>query len=198
MHDNGKYRYRRHGAYTSKKGTLETVYREHVPHFQKKQYNNVNGDIERWFGKLESETRSNIFFQFLLTHTLEVFENIEKERNTFNADWSEWFIEVHQFRIKATDKHIGLPTPEGIHTDGVSYIYILAIKRENIAGGESSIYTNDKELILRDTLCAGDSVYLDDNKVMHGVSAISSISGNNDAFRDILVITLFKRNTIDS
>ncbi len=193
MHDNGKYRFRTHGVFTAQKNTLKLNYKEKIPHFQKKQYNNVNGDIERWFKKIEPNILKNNFFNYLIVNSLEHFEKFEKIKEIFDNSWNEWFIEIHQFRILASKDLKGLPTPEGIHTDGVSYIFILAINRENISGGESEIYTKDKNKIATTILNKGDCIYLDDTSIMHSVTSISSQNNSAEAFRDTLVITFFKR-----
>jgi len=69
----------------------------------------------------------------------------------------------------------------------------LAINRENISGGESEIYTKNKTKIATTVLNKGDYIYLDDTNIMHGVTSISPQNNSEEAFRDILVITFFKR-----
>ena len=192
MHDNGKYRYRKHAVFVSKRNTFEVERKENIPHFQKKQYNSVNGDVKRWFGKIDRKTIYNNFFSFLLTHSLNSFEEIEKEKP--DSNWDEWFIEAHQFRIIASRNKGGLPTPEGVHKDGVSYVFIFSVRREKIIGGVSSIYSNDKKLMSSSTLMEGDCIYLDDKKVMHGVSEISVEKDYEEGYRDVLVITFRKQN----
>jgi hypothetical protein len=34
-------------------------------------------------------------------------------------------IELHQFRIETTPDHIGRPTPEGLHRDGVDWVFVM-------------------------------------------------------------------------
>ncbi|MFX8219121.1 2OG-Fe dioxygenase family protein, partial [Acinetobacter baumannii] len=55
-------------------------------------------------------------------------------------DVRAWQVEVHQFRIEATPGHAGEPTPEGRHRDGVDYVLVLLIRRDNIASGTTGIY----------------------------------------------------------
>ena len=49
-----------------------------------------------------------------------------------------WLIEAHQFRI-ITGRDPGKPTPEGLHRDGVDYVFISLIERHNISGGVTRV-----------------------------------------------------------
>ncbi|MCQ9327474.1 2OG-Fe dioxygenase family protein [Neisseria dentiae] len=65
------------------------------------------------------------------------------------------------------------------------------VKRNNVQGGETTIYDLDKQPLaqftLMDTL---DIAIVDDTKVFHGVSPVYKHSTIEDeAYRDILVIT---------
>ena len=51
-----------------------------------------------------------------------------------------WHVELHQFRIEARPGEAGRPTPEGMHRDGVDWVLVLMVRRENIASGETTIY----------------------------------------------------------
>src|SRR3546814_11057592 len=57
-----------------------------------------------------------------------------------------WHVEVHQFRIEAALAEAGQPTPEGVHRDGVDYVMVLLVRRENIASGTTTIHKPQGEL----------------------------------------------------
>ncbi len=87
----------------------------------------------------------------------------------------------------------GLPTPEGIHRDGVDWAFVMLIKRDNAASGVTTIHDQSKVQIGSFTLINPfDAVFLDDRRVYHGVTAITPIDANHPARRDVLVIT-FRR-----
>ena len=47
MADGGRYRRRRFAAFDAVSGTVTR--KPHQPHYQSRDYNPLNGDIERWF-----------------------------------------------------------------------------------------------------------------------------------------------------
>jgi len=102
-------------------------------------------------------------------------------------------IEAHQFRIMTNAQDFGFPTPEGIHRDGVTYVFIMLISRKNIIGGESHLYDDQKQhffsYFLENPL---DCTFLDDEKLMHSVSAIQPSKDAQEGYRDTLVITFTK------
>lgn len=192
MKDGGVYRYRRHAVFTCPKYTKNIVQLKNVPHYQSSQYNNLNGDIERWYKQIENDIIGSRVFGIFIEHAMKVFNLCEI--NYLLDDWSSWYIEAHQFRIIANGKMEGKPTPEGIHRDGVSYIFMLPICKRNVTGGISTIYSNDLVPLKSTEMSIGDIAYVDDSKVYHGVSEISPINDNQDAIRDMLVITFKKTN----
>ncbi|WP_137297128.1 2OG-Fe dioxygenase family protein [Psychromonas sp. SP041] len=193
MSDNGTYRLRRHSVFTAIKFTQNFIVKPNTPHFQAVNYNTLNGGFERWYEPVMTSVINGNAFNSILHHALVTFNEIERLKEDSSDEWNEWFIEAHQFRIIASDDDIGLPTPEGIHKDGVSYVFMKQIKRENIAGGESTIYTNSKKPIKSRLLLENDIVYIDDTKVMHSVSEISQHDRITESFRDMLVLTFKKK-----
>ena len=104
-----------------------------------------------------------------------------------------WHVEVHQFRIEARPGEAGRPTPEGMHRDGVDWVLVLMVRRENIASGETTIYDLVKRPLGSFTLTAPlDSALVDDSRVYHGVTAVTAIDPRLPAYRDVLVVT-FRR-----
>ena len=69
----------------------------------------------------------------------------------------------------------GRPTPEGLHRDGVDYVLVLLIDRENIESGTTTIHDRDGGLLGSFTLThALDAALVDDARVFHGVTAVSA------------------------
>lgn len=192
MSDRGTYRYRRHAVFTCKKYTKDIIQLHNVPHYQSSQYNALNGDIERWYKPIENKIVGSSTFGLLIEHAMKIFNLCEI--NHLLDNWLSWYIEVHQFRIIANDNMDGKPTPEGIHKDGVSYIFMLPICKKNIAGGISTIYNNNLTPLSSIDISVGDLAYIDDSKVYHGVSEIKPINKDEESIRDMLVITFKKVN----
>ena len=101
-----------------------------------------------------------------------------------------WHVEMHQFRIEADSGQSGLPTPEGAHRDGVDWVCVLLVNRRNVSRGVTQIFDPGGrslgEFTLTDPL---DTVFLDDRRVLHGVTPITPIDPEGKAFRDVLVLT---------
>ena len=99
-------------------------------------------------------------------------------------------VEAHQFRIEARPGQAGQPTPEGMHQDGVDWVLVLMIGRENIASGTTSIHGLDRTLLGSFTLEAPmDAALLDDHRVFHGVTPVQPLDDARPAHRDVLVLT---------
>lgn len=101
-----------------------------------------------------------------------------------------WHTEVHQFRIEALENNPGQPTPEGLHRDGVDWVMVIMVRRENVMSGETSIHD------LQRTLLGGfmldqplDTAVVNDNRVYHGVTAVRPLDPTRPAYRDVLVVT---------
>ena len=87
----------------------------------------------------------------------------------------------------------GNPTPEGVHRDGVDFVIVVIIKRVNIESGATTIYNLDNQLVGEFTLLnAFDMAIVNDHQVYHGVTPITQLEPEQEAYRDVLVIT-FKR-----
>src|SRR5262249_44137768 len=101
-----------------------------------------------------------------------------------------WHIEVHQFRIEARADEEGQPTPEGVHRDGVDFVLVLLVSRENIASGTTTVYAIDGRPLGRFTLPTPfDAVLVDDARVCHGVTPVRALDPARAAHRDVLVAT---------
>jgi hypothetical protein len=187
MGDNGKYRLRRYSQfnYNQAQGDLELL--PHEPYSQPSYINPLNGDIKRYFEPLEDYVVRNEFFNGLLKWAANLFDTIEGQP-------TQWNIRIHPYRILANTEEQGQPTPEGVHRDGVTYIFMMMIERRNISGGETSLYDANRnklgDVTLQNPL---DIILADDEKSMHGVTAIQAVDPTQPAYRDVLVVAYTKQ-----
>ncbi|MDH2535053.1 2OG-Fe dioxygenase family protein [Acinetobacter baumannii] len=186
MSDKGKYRTRKHASFTIHNTDKIILKNKYIPHFQTIEYNPLNGGIARHFTEIDKKTIENPIFKNLMQFAYFTFSEIKMEN---------WFIEAHQFRIRAKPNDTGKPTPEGIHRDGVDFVLMALINRENIQGGMTKIYDLNKklksEILLENFL---DIALVDDHQVYHSVTKIQvdDIQKNSIGLRDVLVITFKK------
>jgi hypothetical protein len=184
MADGGRYRRRRHTCFTV---TSDGVVREpHQPHYQSRDYNTLNGGIERWFAPVLSDVAAHPGLVRLMTRFGDVFTTAEG----IAVASARWFVEVHQFRIEARPDAAGLPTPEGMHRDGVDWVAVTLVRRENVVGGVTSVADAEGRPLGSFTLDAPlDTVLLDDHRVWHGVTPLVPLDPSAPAYRDVLVLT---------
>jgi hypothetical protein len=186
MADGGRYRRRRHAVFAAApNGTIER--QVHQPHYQALDYNPLNGGVERWFEPVESDVGGGPSLGTVLACARELFEKL-------SSAGASWRIEVHQFRIEASREEVGRPTPEGLHRDGVDYVLVLLVDRQNIARGMTTIHALDGRALGHFTLTNPfDAALVDDSRVAHGVTAVRPIDPALPAHRDVLVVT-FRRS----
>jgi hypothetical protein len=181
MADGGRYRRRRH-ARASASGTDPIHRLPHGPHYQGLDYNHLNGGVERWFEPVTEAAWRTHSLDTILRFCRALFEAVSAHRR--------WLIELHQFRIEASQDISGQPTPEGVHRDGVDYVLVLMIKRENIASGVTTIAGPDATPLGTFTLSTPlDAAFIDDHRVHHGVTPVVAVDPAKPAFRDVLVVT---------
>lgn len=191
LKDGGRYRSRRHGSFIVDGEHCEAV----APraHFQSTHYNALHGGMERWFAPIEPQTAAWPGWSRLLVGLGALFSQVRPSR--------PWFVEAHQFRIDASEG-IGRPTPEGAHRDGVDFVALILIARNQVRGGETRVFAAHRPDGLRFTLSEPFSIMLlDDERVIHESTPIQPIdpihaeSGPEAAssgYRDTLVLT-FRR-----
>jgi hypothetical protein len=181
MADGGRYRRRRHAVYDAT--AVEGVRRAaHQAHYQALDYNPLNGGIARWFEPIATDVGEGATLRTILAFCLSCFDSA--------APAHAWRVEVHQFRIEARVGEAGLPTPEGLHRDGVDYVLVLLVQRRNIARGTTSIHGPGGQTLGAFTLTEPlDAALLDDRRVSHGVTSVRPIDPALPAFRDVLVVT---------
>jgi len=186
MGDGGRYRRRRHAVFAAQRGG-EPVRQPHQPHWQARDYNPLNGGIERWFEPVEDAIATGHSLATILRFGRGLFDALAPQA-------TDWKIEVHQFRIEAAKDSPGKPTPEGMHRDGVDFVLVLMIDRHNIAQGETSIHSLDGQHLGSFTLAKPfDAAIVEDTRVFHGVTAVEPIDPSRPAARDVLVVTFRNR-----
>jgi hypothetical protein len=185
MADGGRYRRRRHAVFAAAPGA--PISRQpHQPHYQSVAYNPLHGGIERWFEPLPDAIAGGDSVGTILDFCRGLFERLEGARRA-------WHIELHQFRIEARAGEAGKPTPEGLHRDGVDYVLVLLIRRQNIKSGTTTIHDLERRLLGSFTLTRPfDAALVHDARVFHGVTPVEPVEPDEPAFRDVLVVT-FRR-----
>lgn len=182
MADGGRYRRRRHATLSVAPFAACAKLEAHEPHYQSRDYNNLNGGIARYFEPIRGDIIAGESMSALLSLCIKVFGKLSSA--------SAWHVEVHQFRIEASGTNQGMPTPEGVHRDGVNYVMVLLVKRQNIAEGTTTIHDAQGHQLKSFTLTEPlDMTLLDDERCLHGVTPVVPIDPANPAYRDVLVVT---------
>lgn len=102
---------------------------------------------------------------------------------------TSWRTGVHLVRVVARADAEGLPTPEGRHRDGHSYVGMHLMRREGVTGGLSTVHPNDGGDIVQTTLLQPlDTMFIDDNMITHEVSPI--VPEGASGVRDMLIIDM--------
>lgn len=183
MADGGRYRRRRHAAFAVRGSEISR--KPHQPHFQSRDYNPLNGDVQRWFDPIEPAIAEGAVLRAIFCSLSPLFARLDGR-----GPAADWHCEAHQFRIETSADEIGRPTPEGMHRDGVDWVLVMLIDRRNVAEGTTEIGDLAGSTLGRFTLrSAGDAVLLDDRKIRHGVTPIRALSDTGPAWRDVLVVT---------
>ena len=174
----GNYRFRRFSRFKIVEN--RPIQLPHSYFFQSKTYNPLLGDVIREYEELEPALIALEDFQA----SLMAFFDFCKLCPTVNE------IGVHQIRTTTSFEKIGNPVPEGIHQDGVDWVGILPISRQNISGAETYLYKaqQDEAPIFAKVLNPGDFLLFNDRQFFHFTSSIqpNSVEGGN---RDVLVFT---------
>ena len=186
MADGGNYRKRRHATYATYQAGEQPCLMPHQPHYQTVDYNPLNGGVARYFAPIIDELHHSITLSALLEFGNRLFSQV--------SGLHQWHIELHQFRIEARDGEKGKPTPEGVHRDGVDFVIVVMIRRVYIESGATRIYDLDNNLVGEFTMLEPfDLALVSDRRVYHGVTPITRLVADKEAYRDVLVITFKNR-----
>jgi hypothetical protein len=191
MADGGRYRRRRFAAFAA---TPDGVTRKpHQPHWQSRDYNPLNGGVQRWFEPVTEAIADHPVTRSVIQTGLDLFDPLSP------ASDQPWHVELHQFRIEARAGEQGLPTPEGAHRDGVDWVIVMLVDRQNVDSGVTDVFAPDGTSLGAFTLTApGDAVFLDDHRVLHGVTPIRPLDPAAPAIRDVLVVTYRRERETDA
>jgi hypothetical protein len=184
MADGGRYRRRRHAAFSVDAAGIRR--KPHQPHYQSRDYNALNGGLQRWFQPVQDAIGEHPALRAILRTCHTIFDGC----TAASVRPASWHVELHQFRIEARAGEQGQPTPEGLHRDGVDWVLVLLVRRENVASGETSIHDLARRKLGSFTLTTPmEAALVDDGRVFHGVTAIEPIDPDAPAYRDVLVAT---------
>jgi len=182
MADGGNYRRRRLANFEALSGDAQHRRGLHRPHFQASAHNRLNGGVDRWFAPVEDAVARNPACLGLLSLGRGVADALHPG--------TAWFVEMHQFRVEAAPGSPGLPTPEGVHQDGVDVVLVAMLARTNLVGGETLVTSGDGAELARFTLDGVlDLAILDDRRVLHGVTPVEPADPTLPSSRDVLVLT---------
>jgi hypothetical protein len=184
MADGGRYRRRRYACFTVAIGVARR--QPHRPHYQGRGYNALNGGVDRWFTPVDERIGTHP----VLLGLLAIFGGRFSAAAGPTSTAPSWLVEMHQFRIEADPRHAGQPTPEGMHRDGIDWVAVTLVGRNNVAGGVTAVADETGRTLgsfmLESPL---DTVLLDDHRVWHGVTPVHQLDSTAPAHRDVLVLT---------
>jgi hypothetical protein len=185
MADGGRYRKRRYAVFAISPDAI--VRAPHQPHYQSRDYNQLNGGVQRWFAPITPAVAEGDALQAVLRVCRDVFGALTDAA-------AAWHAEVHQFRIEAHAGEPGRPTPEGMHRDGVDWVLVLLVARRNVSSGETRIADLAGNSLGSFTLTTPmDAAWVDDSRVRHGVTPIEPLDSALPSYRDVLVVTFRKQ-----
>lgn len=177
-------RLRRHAVFSAASG--KPPRREPAQaHRQAPEYNRLHGGVERWFEPIAPAVAEGATMTAVLAFCGALFGRLRGDAG--------WKIELHQFRILARAEYAGRPTPEGVHRDGVDCVLAMLVRRENVKSGTTTVHDLAGATRGSFTLTEPfDAAFVDDARVMHGVTPVTPLDPAKPAYRDVLVAT-FKR-----
>ncbi|MDR6593977.1 2OG-Fe dioxygenase family protein [Saccharothrix longispora] len=181
--DGGCYRYRRYGRLRAVR-TADGISLSALPHaaFRQDGIPMWRGD-ERMFAPIRPAALADACLHALVTADLAAADLVRTS--------PEWTVGLHLIRIIALDGETGLPTPEGRHRDGHAFVGMHLLRRENSAGGVSTVYRDGRPDVRFTLESPLDSVLVDDTAVWHEVSpiAVRDRAGGR-AVRDMLLVDI--------
>ncbi|MFC3965740.1 2OG-Fe dioxygenase family protein [Nocardia jiangsuensis] len=182
LHSGHRFRRRRYGRFhTTQGGDLRP--RPHGPYFQTPETNPYAGGIDRHYQPIMTPTWQSGLFQALVALDTEIVSTALAEPSAWNAD-------VHLFRIEASEGEPASPTPEGIHRDG-NVAFAVHLFDYRCRGGRTSLYRGD-EVITTTLAERGDTLIVDDRRLLHCVSDILPASNQVSGSRDVMIVDFYR------
>lgn len=183
MGDEGHYRLRRYQVYEWDVAAQHFTLNPDQRHYQSRRYNALNGGVYRKYQPFDEEIRENPTFLGLRDLTAAIAQRLK-------SSVKHWHIEAHQFRILGFPTEAGHPVPEGMHKDGVDYVFVFFIDRQFVRGGVSKVYDENKQVVATCQLTTPRALMvIDDQRVWHHVTPIYPQSNESPAYRDVVVLT---------
>ena len=180
--DLGVRRLRRYGQFSLSPATEQIRLMPQASFVQPEDSNSLYVGVKRTFEPLTDSFVADPVFRAVLRLLKRVARALDQP--------AVWNAHVHPFRVVASAKADGLPTPEGRHRDGVTLVSSLLIGRQNAVGAESSVFDLDGRLLLTTTLSEPGALLLgDDRRTLHSVSPMRPVDRSRPAYRDVLVVT---------
>lgn len=178
MGDGGTYRRRKFSRISYEPGDGAIRVHDEARFLQTREVNRLNGGVARKFRPVDPALLENAIVRQLLAHFAARADHAREPVRTVN---------IHQHRITATEEEAGNPSPEGAHRDGVEYIAMLMVARQNLTGGMSTLYDNAGTPVLDHTLSdPGDYIFVDDRTCMHSTTPVAvtppAAKGHRDMF----------------
>ena len=72
------------------------------PHFQSRDYNPLNGDVQRWFDAVETDIAEGAILRSVFRFLTPLFAKLDGLETM-----AAWHSEVHQFRVETSPAEIG-------------------------------------------------------------------------------------------
>ena len=187
MADGGRYRRRRYAAFSV--GAAGTRRKPHQPHYQSRDYNPLNGGIARWFEPIKRDIGDHRRCRRSWLPATTYLSGCTPPETRPDILACRGASVPHRPARRADGK----PTPEGLHRDGVDWVLVLLVRRQNVASGETSIHDLRQRHLGSFTLSEPlEAAWVDDDRVYHGVTPVTPIDPGEPAYRDVLVVT-FRR-----
>ncbi len=183
MGDRGRYRARRYQVFEYSTESQSLTINPDQRHYQARDYNRLNGGIYRVYEPFTHETLINRAFLTIQRLTIATARRLK-------PGVKQWHIEAHQFRIYASGEEVGRPVPEGLHKDGVDFVFVFFVQRVNVRGGVSKIYSEDSQILATHQMRSSrELMVIDDRELWHHVTPIYPCISRQQAYRDVLVLT---------
>lgn len=148
---------------------------------QSSDVNRLIGNVERKFEHISPALDNDPHFQYLLSAFLKRTE----------VDTSKQPIGVHQIRVICSNDLAGSPAPEGIHQDGFDFVGIFCVRRDNIAGAYTQIFSSpvDQHPHMSTTIEENQFIILNDRHFYHYVTETLPHDQTRMGVRDVFVLT---------
>jgi hypothetical protein len=145
-------------------------------------------DVNRYLGGIVREY-APVHDEFLSSAVLRSICTLLAER----AELPDGTFGVHQIRISCTPGQEGSPAPEGIHRDGVKFVFICCVDRVGVSGARTQLFElslglDDPQPFFDEVLAEGACLVVNDELLAHYTSPISPVGERG--YRDALVVTI--------